>query len=581
MRPREEKKGSGLDRLMVLRILFATAGLVIVGQLFRIQVIGHGFYEALASGQHEIFRQLFPERGRILSKDGKTGEETLLATNRKLTLVFAEPYRVEDPEGVADALAGIFGWEEETRDDYAAKLADKERRYLALARKVPDDVKAKIEALELPGILFTDESHRFYPEGESGAQVLGFVGAGSDGGHEGKYGVEGYFESELAGSQGYLSSTKDAGGRLTVVGDHTIQEAEDGADIVLTIDRTLQHVVCAELAEWVESQQAERGSVVVMDPKTGAIVAMCNAPVFDPNEYNLVERIDVYNNTSIFSPYEPGSVFKAVTMAAGLDTGKVTPDTVFNDEGEVKIGPYTIRNSDLKAHGEVTMTDVITESLNTGMVDVASRLGPESFLAYVRDFGFGRHTGIETQTELAGDIEALAKRGDIWSATGSFGQGITVTLLQLVQAYSAMANGGVMMKPYLIDEIRYDDGTADKRSPKMIRRVIDARTAKLITGMLVAVVERGHGTRAAVPGYWLAGKTGTAQIARSDGGGYEAHDTIGSFIGFGPIEDPRFVIGVRIDRPQTVRFAESSAAPLFGRIADFLVDYYQIPPTRH
>lgn len=575
---KEERAPGG--RLRFLRYGFMVAGLIIVGQLFRIQVLSHAFYEALASGQHDIFQELFPERGKIYSRDTVTNEEYVLATNQKLTLVFAEPFRLEDPKGATEKLAELFAWEDEERADFEAKLSDKKRRYVRLKSKVPDDLRLQIEALDIEGIRFTDETHRFYPEMTSGAQVIGFLGVAEDGGRVGRYGLEGYFDEVLSGSQGFLESERDSGGRLIVGGDHSIQEAVDGADIVLTIDRTIQHIVCGKLEKWVELHEAERGSVVVLDPKSGAVLAMCNAPAYDPNAYNLVESINVYNNTAIFDPYEPGSVFKTVTMAAGLDTEKVTPDTLFDDEGEVEIGPHTIRNSDLKAHGEVTMTDVITNSLNTGMVEVASRLGSETFLKYVKDFGFGQHTGIELQTELAGNIETLARRGDIWSATGSFGQGVTVNLLQLAAAYGAVANNGVLMKPYIVSEIREPGEEPELRSPKKVRQVISERASKLLTGMLVSVVERGHGTRASVPGYWIAGKTGTAQIARQDAAGYEKDDTIGSFIGFGPIDNPQFVIGVRIDRPQTVRFAESSAAPLFGDIAAFLVDYYKIPPSR-
>jgi len=575
-----DKERSPGTRLRFLRYGFMVAGLVVVGQLFRIQVLSHAFYEALAGGQHDIFQELFPERGKIYSRDTVTGEEYVLATNQKLTLVFAEPFRIKDPKGAVEKLASVLEWEEEERAGFEEKLSDAARRYVPLESKVSDESRQKIEALDIEGIRFTDETHRFYPEMMSGAQMLGFLGIAEDGSRVGRYGLEGYFESILAGAQGHLESERDSGGRLIVMGDHRIQEAVDGSDLILTVDRTIQHVVCGKLQSWIELHQAERGSVVILDPKTGAVLAMCNAPVFDPNTYNLVETIDVYNNTAIFDAYEPGSVFKAVTMAAGLDTEKVTPDTIFDDTGEVKIGLYTIRNSDLEAHGEVTMTDVITKSLNTGMVEVVSRLGSETFLKYVKDFGFGQRTGIELQTESTGNIEALGKHGDIWSATGSFGQGITVTLLQLAAAYGAVANDGILMKPYIVSEIHPDGEEPEIRSPKKVRRVVSERASKLLTGMLVSVIERGHGTRAGVPGYWIAGKTGTAQIARQDAAGYEKDDTIGSFVGFGPIEDPRFVIGVRIDRPQSVRFAESSAAPLFGDIAAFLVDYYKIPPSR-
>ncbi len=326
--------------------------------------------------------------------------------------------------------------------------------------------------------------------------------------------------------------------------------------------------------------QAERGSVVILEPKTGAVIAMCNAPTFDPNAYSQVTDAAVYNNTAIFGAYEPGSVFKAITMAAALDTGKVTPDTPFNDNGPVQIGPNVIHNADPKPRGLVTMTDVLDFSLNTGLVEVVSRLGPEVFRQYVRDFGFGQKTGIELQTESPGSTEELEHTGEIWSATASFGQGISVTPLQLALAYTAFADNVVLMKPMIVAETDHADGTVDAAHPVAVRRVLSERAAKLITAMLVSVVEKGEGKHAAVPGYWIAGKTGTAQIPKTGGGGYEVGSTIGSFAGFGPIEDPKFVMVVRIDRPQGVNFAESSAAPLWGDIAKYLLDYYEVPPTR-
>ncbi len=566
-----------MSRLRALRLVFFAFGLVVLVQLFRIQVIGNDFYAALAEGQHDLFRHLFPQRGKIYARDHASGDqEYLLATNRTLNLLYAEPFRLKDASAAAAAIAPILGVE---TSDLAAKLSKKEERYRVLARKLDAGMRERIEALGIEGIGFSQEDFRYYPEGTTGAQMLGFVGEGERG-RSGRYGIEGWFDEDLTGEQGYLESEKDPGGRAIAIGNRTVERAQDGADLVLTVDRTVQYVACKKLDEWVMRHGAARGSVVILEPATGAVIALCNAPSFDPNEYGKVEDIAVYNDTATFDPYEPGSIFKPITMAAGIDTDKVAPTTVFEDAGEVKIGPHTIRNSDLKAHGRVTMTEVITESLNTGMVEVVHRLGAPTFLKYVRDFGFGEKPGLELHSEAAGDISQLERKGDIWSATGSFGQGITVTALQMAVAYATLANDGLMMKPYLVDEIRRADGTVEKRSPKAVRRVVSERTARLVSGMLTAVVERGHGTRAAVPGYWIGGKTGTAQIARSDGPGYEEGATIGSFAGYGPIDDPRFAMVVRIDRPKDVRFAESSAAPLFGDIARFLLDYYQVPPTR-
>lgn len=566
-----------MNRLRGIRLGFFAFGLLILAQLFRIQVLGHDFYSALAEGQHDLFRHLFPQRGKIYARDLASGDqEYLLATNRSLHLLYAEPFRLKDPLAAARSLAPILGEEPSVIAD---KLSKKDERYRVLARKLDDDARDKIEALKIEGVGFSEEDFRFYPEGSAGAQMLGFVGE-SERGRSGRYGVEGWFDKELTGSQGFLESEKDPGGRAIAVGNRTVKPAKDGVDLVLTVDRTVQYVACRKLEEWVARHGAQRGSVVIMEPATGAVVALCNAPTFDPNEYGKVEDASVYNDTATFDAYEPGSIFKPITMAAGLDTEDVSPTTPFDDPGEVKIGPFTIRNSDLKAHGRVTMTEVLTESLNTGMVEVAHRLGAPTFLKYVRDFGFGQRPGLELQSEAAGDIEPLERKGDIWSATASYGQGITVTALQMAAAYAALANDGMMMKPYIIEEIRSPDGTVEKRGPKVVRRVVSERAARLISGMLTAVVERGHGKRAAVPGYWIGGKTGTAQIARSDGPGYEAGSTIGSFAGYGPIDDPKFAMVVRIDRPRDVQFAESSAAPLFGDIAKFLLDYYQIPPTR-
>lgn len=564
-------------RLRLVGAAFAVLGLVIVGQLFRIGILQHDFYSALASDQHEYIQRLFPARGKILARDPKTGVASVLATNRKLALVYAEPPKIADAHHAAYVLAPILQMDE---IELYGKLSDVQYRYRPIKRQLDDETKAKVEALGLAGIGLVDEDWRYYPEGTAGAQMLGFVGSAADGGRKGLYGIEGWFNRELTGTSGALTAERDSLGHVIATGVSQGTPAKDGDNLVLTIDRTVEYRVCHELEAWVAKYQAERGSVVILDPKTGAIIAMCNAPTFDPNTYSQVHDASVYNNTAIFGAYEPGSVFKTITMAAALEAGKVAPDTLFDDPGEVRIGPHVIRNSDLKAHGLVTMREVLALSLNTGMVEVVSRLGTEAFRQYVNDFGFGAKSGIELQTEVAGSVASLEKAGDIWSATASFGQGITVTPLQLALAYGAIANGGTLMKPMIVAEIDRPDGTKAVTRPSAVRRVVSERTAQQMTAMLTNVVEEGHGKRAGVPGYWVAGKTGTAQISRSGGGGYEADSNIGSFAGFAPASDPKFVMVVRVDRPQGVQFAESSAAPLFGDIAKFLLDYYEVPPTR-
>ncbi|MBI5221449.1 MAG: penicillin-binding protein 2 [Candidatus Magasanikbacteria bacterium] len=294
-----------------------------------------------------------------------------------------------------------------------------------------------------------------------------------------------------------------------------------------------------------------------------------------PDSYNEVEDINYFNNPAIFYPYEPGSVFKPITMAAALDKEKVTPSATYEDTGEVKIGPYKIRNFDKKAHGIKTMTEVLELSLNTGAMFAAEQVGKEDFVKYVKNFGFGQLTGITLDTEVSGNISSLDKKGDIYYLNASFGQGITATPLQLATAFSALANGGKLIKPYIVSEIVKPDGTLVKTWPEVIRQVISPKTSNLISGMLVSVVEKGYDKKAKVPGYYLAGKTGTAQIAAK--GGYSG-EVIHTFAGYGPVSNPRFVILLRLDKPQGVAFAADTLSPLFRQLANFLINYYQIPP---
>ena len=267
-------------------------------------------------------------------------------------------------------------------------------------------------------------------------------------------------------------------------------------------------------------------------------------------------------------------------MALGLEHQKISPKTTYVDTGSVALDDFTIKNSDGKAHGVQTMTQALDESLNTGTIFVQQLLGKETFREGVEQFGFGKLTGIELTPEVAGDTSSLAKKGSVFAATASFGQGISMTPMQLATAYVALANGGTLMRPYIVDEIQHPDGTREKTKPQTVGRAISTRAAKLITGMLVSAVERGHGKRASVPGYYTAGKTGTAQVPDPKGPGYLKDVNIGSFAGYAPAEDPQFVMLVKIDHPRDVQWAESSAAPLWGDIASFLLTYMEVPMER-
>jgi len=439
----------------------------------------------------------------------------------------------------------------------------------------------KEKVLDLKVIGFEMESFRYYPEANLSSHIIGFLGFEGDE-KKGYNGIEGYFNEELSGQAGKVKAERDAKGNLTIINNRVFENAKDGNDIILTIDHSIQFTVCQKLNAAVLRHGADGGSAIVIDPKNGAILAMCSFPDYDPNDYKNVENSNIFNNPAIFDQYEPGSIFKAITMAAGLDQNKVSPDTTFNDTGSVKIANYTIENSDHKAHGMVTMANVLELSLNTGAIYVMRKIGPPIFENYLKNFGFGEKTGIELKTESKGDIRSLndKKNKELYSATASFGQGISVTPLQMVMAFGAVANGGILMKPYIVNKIIKPGGEEAITSSRQIRRVISERASMLLGGMLVNVVEKGHGKKAGVKGYYVAGKTGTAQIPKKDGRGYEENAHIGSFAGFAPADDPAFAMIVRIDHPRDVEWAESSAAPLFGEIAEFILNYKQIAPTR-
>jgi cell division protein FtsI/penicillin-binding protein 2 len=437
----------------------------------------------------------------------------------------------------------------------------------------------------LPGFGFDLQKYRYYPEKEIASHILGFV-SNADNKEVGKYGLEEFFNDELAGKAGYLKSEKGGQGNTIIVNDREYVKPEDGSDLILTVDRNIEFVACEKLKEAVKKHGADGGSVIIMNPKTGAIIAMCSVPDFDPNDYKDVSNIRVFNNPVTFDQYEPGSVFKAVTMSIAIDQGKVSPTTTYNDPGELMINGWDkpIRNSDFDTkggHGVVDMNVVLENSLNTGAIFAMRQVGPTVFADYIKNYGFGEKTGIELGSESSGNIDNLLKPKvrEIDAATASFGQGIAVTSLQMIMPYQAIANKGIMMKPYIVKSIIRNDGQREETQPQQLRRVISSQTADTMSAMLVNVVEKGHSNKAYINGYYIGGKTGTAQIPTP--GGYLKGQYIHTFVGIAPIEDPAFVMLTKMDSPKDVTYAEGSVVPLWKDIADFILKYYQIPKTRN
>ncbi len=562
------------DRLTVLSSVLSVMMVVIVGRLFLLQVVDYGFYSALASDQHEIRRILHADRGEILVRDAsQENKEFALAINKAFYQVYSVPHQIENPEEVAGVLKDYVSASEEKLIAAFSKEGDP---YEPVEKKVPLERFQKIQELELPGIYGVEETYRYYIDDNLGANVLGFVGL-RDEKPTGLYGIEGYFNEELAGSEGYIQSEKDVAGRWIALTDKRIEESTDGADILLTLDRTLQFQACDELNRAMLTHDAKGGSIIIMEPQTGKVLAMCSGPDFDPNYYGDVDSASQYNNKAIFEAYEPGSVFKPLVMAAGIDLQKVEPDSTYIDEGSIVVDEFTIRNAQEKVYGEQTMTNVLESSINTGMIHVARLMGQQSLRDYVHRFGFGEKTGIELDTEVAGNVSSLDKSAESYLATASFGQGLTTTPIQLASAYGALANGGTLMKPYIVEEIRFPDGRVETRVPTPIRQVISSRSSVLMTGMLTSVVTNGHAGNANVPGYYVAGKTGTAQVAGA-GGTYKKNAFIHTFVGYAPSDQPKAVILVKLDEPTSAPFASSTSARVFQSLASYILNYYEVEP---
>lgn len=552
-------------------VVFLSLG-VIFWRLFDVQVLKYDFYHALAFDQHQFQEKIVPKRGEIFAGGLEEGEIYPLAVNRNMPMLYAVPREIEKPVELAEKLAEIL---QEDEAGIKTKLSKIDDPYEPLKRKLSDEEIQKIKELDAKGIYFFEESWRYFPENNLASHILGFVNI--DG--RGQYGVEGFYEEMLRGNSGFLEAEKDTFGRWIPLGSKKFQPADNGADLILTIDRTVQYVVEEKLQELAEKYSAEKGSVIVMDVETGAIKAMANFPSFNPNEYGDEKDMNIYMNSAVHDLYEPGSVFKVITMACGLDTGAVSPETTYKDAGYLYIDGYTIHNSDGKANGVQTMTEVLEKSLNTGSIFIGQEVGKDGFKEYVERFGFGEKTGIDLNGEAEGNISSLNMKSDVNYATATFGQGVAATALEMINAVSAIANGGDLMVPYIVDEIVYSDGSRKKTEPQKVKKVISDQTAAQVASMMSSVVENGHSKSARLSHHYAAGKTGTAQIADNEKGGY-SEEEVHNFVGFVPAFSPRYSILVKIEKPQGVRFASESTAPVFREIADFLVNYYQIEPDK-
>jgi len=552
--------------------------LIIVFRLFSLQALKYSLYKTLAFNQHQIFQVIDPPRGEIFMRDRYTIEDSRsllfpIALNKDLYTIFAVPKDIEEKDKVVNSLASLLDLDE---NELIKRISKQDDPYEPLKNKVDNQTAEKIKNLNIKGIHLRPENWRYFPANNMACHLLGFVGFEQDK-KIGRYGIEEYYENELAGEQGFIEAKRDSMGNLLSIGTKVLKEAKPGADLILTIDPNVQYFVEEELKTLVNDLDATAGTIIVMDIRTGAIKTMASWPVFDPNEYNEVDNINVFLNPAVQEQFEPGSIFKPITMAAALDKGVVTPKTTYEDKGSVKISGYVLKNSHEEPEGIQTMIQVLEKSLNTGAIFVQQKLGKNDFKKYVEKFGFSEKTGIDLSGEISSNLSNLNKKRDLEYATAAFGQGIAVTSIQLITALSAIANDGILLRPYIVEKVIYKDGKEEITKIKEKTRVISSETASRLTAMLISVVDNGFGKKAKVDGYLIAGKTGTAQIAEP--GGY-SEDTIHTFGGFFPALNPYFSLLIKIDKPKGIRFASDSVAPCFSRIAQYILNYYEIAPSK-
>ncbi|MFA5211553.1 MAG: penicillin-binding protein 2 [Patescibacteria group bacterium] len=579
--PGNIKKYAIDPRIRIASLFFSACILIIIARLFLLMIIDHSFYSSVASGNQELYKKLYPNRGSIFLQSVNSEMVYPLVINKELYNLYLNTKEILDDESaekVATKLAEFFSYDDEKKLTIYLKANKRTDPYEPIENKIETDKKEEIEKMELPGVHFVELPSRFYPENNLLAQVIGFLGKDDEGNDVGHYGLEGYWNKELSGKGGFLEGLKSAKGSIIAGAEKSFEPAEDGVDLYLTIDRTLQSETCAILKRRMELYEAQAASLIIMNPKTGAILTMCSFPDFDPNNYGKVDSVAVYNNLNIYEPYEPGSIFKPIAMSAALNEEILSPDSYFHDSGSAEVGcTKPIKNADGKSYGDQTMTGVLENSINTGMVYVVNKLGKEKFVDYIQKFGFGVKTGLELDTENTGTYESLLRNDmtkvDCYTATASFGQGITATPIQMISAFAAIANGGKLMKPYIIAKKEYFDGRIEETKPLVVRDVLTKKTSALLSGMLVRVIDKGQGVLAKVNGYYLAGKTGTAQIAGPNGYTDEYNH---SFIGFGPVDDPKFIVMIRLEKPKLI-YSSTTAAPTFSEIANYILKYYKIP----
>ncbi len=554
--------------ILLAFFLFAAA---IISRLFFLQIMNHKFYQAQALGQQAGFEEVQGSRGEVYCFDsqenkgaGASSEVKSLAINQGTWTASATLKEIDDKNNFAEVLSKEI---KESKESILAKIGG-EASYAIIKKGLSEEQAQKIKTLNLKGLYFDNVPVRYYPQESLASQVVGFVS--SEG--KGQYGIEGYYDDILKGKSGIKEDKRG----LDAIFSNDGQISLDGSNLYLTLDYNIQFEAESLLKEAQKKLSMESGQIVVIKPDSGRIIALVNFPAFNPNQYSKEKDFEIFQNSVVQKLFEPGSIMKPFTMAIALNEGKINPETTFTDKGFVKIGLDTIWNFGHASYGKQTMTNVLEKSINTGAVFVSQQVPHDTYLEYMDRFGFSERTGIDLQGEVYSRNDGLKKGNNMEFATSSFGQGIDLTPIQIIRGFCAIANGGKLVKPYLVEKITHDSGQT-LTNPQFSEQIISQQTTSQVTAMMISVVEKGFGSEAKIPGYYIAGKTGTAEVPFRDKKGYYPDKTIQSFVGFAPALNPQFLILVKLDSPKVPK-SSLSAAPIFKDLAQYIINYWQIPP---
>jgi len=490
-----------------------------------LQVEQHQIFSAQAQEQKRSEGAGTPLRGEIL-----TGDNFPLALSKNTASIYASPRRIKDPQNTAEILADLLNLD---YDLIFSRLNKADDPYEPILNKASDEEARAVAIKEIEGIKISYAGKRYYPNAGMASHLLGYV----DQGGKGRYGIEGFYEEEL----------------------------QKGKALTLTIDYLLQHKAEEELAALTLKYRAQSGSIIILDPQTGEIKALASWPNFDPNNYQEEKDISVFLNPIINSQFEPGSIVKVLTIAAGLDSGAIKLEDSYYDQGVREISGYEVHNFDKKSYGHQTISQIIEKSLNLGAIFISEQMPKKEFKDYLKDFGLGQKTGIKLYGELPGNLDSLSLEVDINYATAAFGQGISATPLQMAMAISTLANDGYLLAPRIFSN--------EEKAVK--RQVVSSFTARALTQMMSRAFKSYPGAEV-LSQYNIAAKTGTAQVANQ--GGYSEDQWIHSLVGFAPVEDPRFLIFLKLDQPREVKYAATSLTPSFIDLSGFLLQYYKVAP---